>query len=434
MAGSIRQRKDRGDETWELRVYIGRDNHGRPKQRSVLFRGGKRAAARELARLVTEQESSPAAIPQEEARAWGPSTTINQAIEGWKENGWADLSPKTVRGYEEIWERYVRETIGVKRIATLNAYEVEQYLRHLKDQGAGRDTVRRVRVVIGRACRLAAKWSGGTLTNPVADTELPSWPMSDRPEPVRAPEVAEVQALIRAAVDFDTRFGAFVHLAAASGMRRGEACAVRWTDIDWEESTIRVDKAIVAGKGGAVVKDPKTKASIRTVSVGNGTLTMLKELRSAQIQLAEVCEVPFAEDGFVFSTEPGGGLPPHPEAMSHTFIKVRRRAGIAADVHLHSLRHFQATILDPIIPESQKQARMGWSTIRMARHYTDGIATEDRRAAEHVARVLDAAADEGDVAAPHVGQPAPAEANSSAARSPSRLARSRSSATRGTRI
>ena len=297
------------------------------RQRSVLFRGGKRAAERELARLVTEQESSPAAVPQEEARAWGPSTTINQAIEGWRENGWADLSPKTVRGYEEIWERYVRDTIGLKRIAMLNAYEVEQYFRRLKDQGAGRDTVRRVRVVIGRACRLAAKWSGGTLTNPVANTELPSWPMSEQPDPVRAPEVAEVQDLIRAAADFDERFGAFVHLAAATGMRRGEACAIRWTDINWKQSTIRVDKSIVAAKGGAMVKDPKTKASIRTVSVGGGTLAILKALRSSQVQLAKLCEVPFATDGFVFSTEPGGGLPPHPEAMSHTFIKVRRQAG-----------------------------------------------------------------------------------------------------------
>jgi integrase len=163
------------------------------------------------------------------------------------------------------------------------------------------------------------------------------------------------------------------------------------------------------------VKDSKTKASIRTVSVGNGTLAILKDLRSSQVQLAEICEVPIAEDGFFFSTEPGGGLPPHPEAMSHTFIKVRRRVGIAADVHLHSLRHFQATILDSIIPESQKQARMGWSTIRMARHYTDGIATEDRRATEHVARVLDGTAGEGRVPAPHVGQHVPA-ANSSGER------------------
>jgi hypothetical protein len=50
MAGSIRQRKDRGANTWELSVFIGRDNHGCPKQRSVVFRGSKRAAERELAR------------------------------------------------------------------------------------------------------------------------------------------------------------------------------------------------------------------------------------------------------------------------------------------------------------------------------------------------------------------------------------------------
>ena len=111
MAGSIRQRKDRGGDTWELRVYLGRDDRGRPKQRSILFRGGKRAAERELARLVAEQESSPATVPHDEARAWGSSTTINQAIEGWKENGWADLSPKTVRGYEEIRRASCRERV-----------------------------------------------------------------------------------------------------------------------------------------------------------------------------------------------------------------------------------------------------------------------------------------------------------------------------------
>ena len=224
MAGSIRQRKDRGTDTWELRVFIGRDNHGRPKQRSVVFRGGKRAAERELARLIAVQDSTPAPIPEEENRAWGPSTTINDAIEGWKDNGWADLSPKTARGCEEIWERYVRETIGPVRIAALNAFEVERYFRKMKADGAGRDTVRRVRSVIGRACRLAAKWSGGVLSNPVADTELPSWPLAERPDPVRAPEIVEVQALVRAAKDFDERFGAYVHLVAATGMRRGEAC------------------------------------------------------------------------------------------------------------------------------------------------------------------------------------------------------------------
>jgi hypothetical protein len=57
-----------------------------------------RAAERELARLITQQEDRPARIPEREERTWGPTTTINDAIEGWKQNRWPDLSPHTVRG------------------------------------------------------------------------------------------------------------------------------------------------------------------------------------------------------------------------------------------------------------------------------------------------------------------------------------------------
>jgi integrase len=74
--------------------------------------------------------------------------------------------------------------------------------------------------------------------------------------------------------------------------------------------------------------------------------------------------------------------------MSHLFAKVRDRADVAPDIHLHSLRHFQATALDPVVPERQKQARLGWSTVHMARHYTDGIGAEDRKAAEHIGQLL----------------------------------------------
>jgi integrase len=81
--------------------------------------------------------------------------------------------------------------------------------------------------------------------------------------------------------------------------------------------------------------------------------------------------------------------------MSHEFTKVRTKAKAAKDIHLHSLRHFQATALDRVVPERQKQARLGWATVHMARHYTDVIAGEDLRAAEHIGHLL-----EGEGAAP----------------------------------
>ena len=42
-----------------------------------------------------------------------------------------------------------------------------------------------------------------------------------------------------------------------------------------------------------------------------------------------------------------------------------------------------------MIPERQKQARLGWATVHMARHYTDTVEEEDRRAADHLGQVLD---------------------------------------------
>ena len=66
-------------------------------------------------------------------------------------------------------------------------------------------------------------------------------------------------------------------------------------------------------------------------------------------------------------------------------------------MHLHSLRHFQATVIDSIVSERQKEARLGWATVHMAPHYTDAVTEEDQKAAEFVGRLLD----EG---LPHVGQ------------------------------
>lgn len=386
MAGSLRL--VRGNDIWELRVYLGRDSRGRVRHLNRTFQGSRRAAERELARLVTVQELEPAPVPEEPVR-WGPTTTVNDAIRAWRENGWEDLSPKTCRDYESTWSRYISPSIGEHRIATLTTFEVERHLRGLKRQGLGYDTVRHVRNMLNRSCRLARKWSGGVLPNPVADSELPSWTIDQRGE-VRAPELEEVQALLATAEDgsFDQRIAACLRLLAATGMRRGEACALRWSDLDFEAGAVRIDESVVVASGGAEVKSPKTRASVRRTAIDTVTIERLTELRVHQRSLAAVCGVELADDGFVFSFEAGGGVPPHPDAISKAFARVRGRAGVARDVHLHSLRHFHATVLDSVVSERQKQARLGWSTVRMARHYTDAIPAEDKRAAEHVGALL----------------------------------------------
>ncbi|HSZ36486.1 MAG TPA: site-specific integrase [Acidimicrobiales bacterium] len=389
MPGSMRKRPDRGNDVWELRVFIGRDSHGRVRHKQRTFRGPKRAAEKELARLVIAQDFEPEVPPEPETKSWNTTTTVNDAIAGWKHNGWADLSPVTARRYENVWKVHIEKSIGKRRIATLTPYEVERYFRKLKADGAGRETVRYVRSTLNRACRLARKWSSNTLPNPIAETELPSWGIDEAAEPVRAPTVEEVQLLLAHASDFDLRFSTCLRVIAATGARRGEACALRWSDVDWENGTVTIDESVVASKGGATIKSPKTRASIRAVAVDAGTLQLLEQLETEQQRLASESGATLIPASFVFSSEPGGNVPPHPDSVSHSFTKARVAAELPKDLHLHSLRHFQATSLDAVIPERQKQARLGWSTAHMARHYTDAISSEDRKAADHIGSLLD---------------------------------------------
>jgi integrase len=333
MSGSMREKRD---GVWELRVFLGRDSTGRVRHKSLTFRGTKRAATRELARLAADNEWS-AVIAEPGPVEWGPLTTINEAIEGWKRNGWQDLSPNTVRGYQGVWDRHVRTSIGTRRIATLSPYELEQFYRQLKAQGSGRTTVRLVRALLHRSCRLARKWSGNRLPNPVADTELPSWRLAELPEATRAPETSEVVDILAAARADDPRVAGVIRVIAATGMRRGEACGLRWEDIDTDTKTVRVDEAVVQSGGTVIVSDPKTRASVRSVAVDDATLAELEELRRVQASLATSRGLVLHERSFVFSFEPGGGVPPHPDTMSHAFARVRRRAGAAPDLHLHSL-------------------------------------------------------------------------------------------------
>ncbi|HEX2699063.1 MAG TPA: site-specific integrase [Acidimicrobiales bacterium] len=389
MVGSLREKSP---GMWELRVYLGRDAAGKVRHKHTRFRGGKRQAERELARLVAELDAGDGDIVLD----WGPETTVNDAVVGWQRNGWDDLSPSTVRRYRSIWKVHVKDDIGRRKIRSLGPYDVECYLRKLKQEGQSESSVHQIRAFLHRACRLARKWSGNRLPNPVADTDLPEWALSEKAEHVRAPELGEIRAVLAAARRYDRRVATFIRVVAASGARRGEVCALRWSDIDWDRCSVRIDEAVVADDGGVVVKGPKNRSSVRVVALDSATLDELRELREERDELADACGASVVYDGFVFSTEPSGQAAPNPDGFTHAFTRCRDLAGVAPDVHLHSLRHFQSTQLDTVISEAQKQARMGWASVHMARHYTDAITEEDRRAAEHIGEALGGSADGGE--------------------------------------
>ena len=80
-----------------------------------------------------------------------------------------------------------------------------------------------------------------------------------------------------------TRWHALFRLLAFTGMRKGEALALQWKDVDFNQSTVTVNKTLARGENNRlIIQTPKTKTSVRTVSVDPGTMQLLKEWRKEQ--------------------------------------------------------------------------------------------------------------------------------------------------------
>ena len=92
----------------------------------------------------------------------------------------------------------------------------------------------------------------------MADTELPDWALHEGAEPIRAPNTDEVRSLLASAESSGPRLHAFVLVVAATGMRRGEACAIRWANVDLDHATVVIDESVVTTNGGVEVKARKS--------------------------------------------------------------------------------------------------------------------------------------------------------------------------------
>lgn len=272
-------------------------------------------------------------------------------------------------------------------ISAIGVFELERYFRALADEGLDLSGIKHVRGILHKAARLAGKWSGGVIPNPVALADLPK--NAAKSKPVRGLSIAEVKAIIQKAQECgDNRIATIIKVIAATGMRRGEAAALRWSDVLFSQSRVVIDEAAITAMGSIVVKSPKTDASKRVVTLDKWTLRSLEDLRAEQESLAQIMGFSLSDEGFVFSYSPDGSVPPHPDSISHAFKKMVKTSAVSSDIYLHSLRHFQATLIDPLSSEGQKQARLGWSTSHMARHYTDPITEEDVKIASEVGRQL----------------------------------------------
>lgn len=325
---------------WRLRVYAGRRANGTPIQISKTLitpeaqKGraragdGTRLADRELAAMVAKVSRGESAAGTE---------TVGDLLDRWLAHAESiGRSPTTLKEYQRIADKVVRPAIGKVRLSKLTAAQLDRLYAELTAKGLKATSVRRVHALIGVALHQAERWD--LVERNVARRATPP---AVHAEEVSAPSPDEVRRVVETAEKLEPSLAAMLLLAGLTGARRGELCALRWSDIDWRTSTLTISRSIYEKQGGGwAEKDTKTHAR-RRVGLDEFATAVLGRHRAQVDALAAKLGVIVQPDGFVFSRSPAGAEPYQPCLVSKFATRVARQAGV--ETHLHALRHFSAT-------------------------------------------------------------------------------------------
>ncbi len=316
---------------WELRVSLGKDPiSGKYKVLSKTFHGSARAADAALRDLVDENGTN---------RADGTGATVGQLLDRWLEEcERLDLSPTTLRTYRAQIKQTIRPRLGKVKLNQLTAKHLDGLYGVMKDAGASPKTIRNHHAILSSALHQAVRW--GWVRSNVAERARPPRVAQRR---VHAPAVEVVRDVIEEAQRRDPRLAPLLMLAALTGMRRGELCALRWTDVDLTLGVLDVSRSVVVVPGGLAEKTTKTDRS-RKVALDPVGIALLTAHRAHVDEWIAEAGGELAPDAFVFSPFIEATTPFRPDNGTGFFIRVRDAVG-APDVRLHDLRHFTATQL-----------------------------------------------------------------------------------------
>ena len=307
--------------------------------------------------------------------------TFGELLDRWLKVKALAVEPKTLESYEWVARTYLRPALADRKLAALRPMELDTLYADLHGRGLSPRTVRICHTVVRQALEQARRW-GLIARNPAVDATPPP----QRRREIEPPTVDQVRMLLEAARDEDPAFATYLWVLAATGCRRGEGCALRWTDVDLDRGEVAIRRSI--SQVGQTVREKDTKTHQgRRVALDEATVAVLREHRLRMRERALALGVALADDAHLFADL--DGRPWRPDVCTNRFGRLRCRVGLAG-VRLHDLRHFVATALgDGGLPIATISTRLGHrdkaTTLNL---YTHAIPATDQLAAAYLGGLL----------------------------------------------
>jgi integrase len=374
----------RGENIWRLRYRIG----GRRFTKTL--RGTRSEAQKMLRQLLHAGDAGEHVEPDK--------MTVGQWIEHWISIGCPgnkrrkQVGERSTERYAELLHHHVVPVLGERPLQQLDSAELDRLYVRLGEKISAR-TAHHVHTVLG-ACLGTAARTGKIAKNPMLRLEkIPSPGEADHG---RALEEEELAALVRG-FKGSTLFP-IVAVAAFTGARRNEILALRWSDLDAEKKTLRIERAIEQTKRyGLRIKGPKKEEHKRTILLDDDTLALLLAERERHLRIVagipdgapvELSLVKLPDGALMFPKSPALG-----ESFSHTALRnprnttkefVRKATALGfPGLRLHDLRGTHEThLLDGGMSPAAVAQRCGHDPATMLRSYAKRTRKADARAAE----------------------------------------------------
>lgn len=313
---------------WRVRVYAGKDGN---KKIIKSFTAPTKKEAEYLAAefaLTQKEKSNPLKMP------------LGQAIDRYIESRNAILSPSTIRGYRQVRKHFFSDIIDIP--LSLLTQEMIQISINKSAASHSPKTIRNAHGLLS-----------ATLTEYLPEMKL----RTKLPQKVKyemtIPTDDNIIALMKHVKG--TYMETAILLAAETGMRRSEICALTKPDIDFEKRTVSINKAVVLGENMKLyVKSPKSHAGTRTIEVSDAVLNHLKKIKTEQI------------------------IPVTPNTITDSYCKLKKKFNLK--YRFHDLRHYNASIMLALgVPDKYAMERLGQSTPSVLRNVYQHIIDEKRQ-------------------------------------------------------
>lgn len=291
-----------------------------------------------------------AKIAEKESKAAAP-VTFGDMAEQWSDKRFPELAYKSVEAYKPVFRRLTAR-FGAAVLDDVEAGDVAAYLKLLAAQGYAKRTVQLHRDMMSQIYNYAIA-QGVTRYNPCAYAAMPR----SLPEGTRG--IASDEAIAAVISGKDKPFGLFALICYYAGLRRGEALALKYEDVDHALKLIHVRRAVYYDNNKPVVKEPKTKAGRRDV--------VLPDV------LAEA--IPKRRRGYIFAQP--SGEPMTRDQYRKAWQRYCEEIGVALTAH--QLRHGYATLLyEAGVADKDTQEQLGHANIELTRDVYTHITKRQR--------------------------------------------------------